>query len=317
MDNNELTQSECLICHQTFATKSLARHIGKKHNIKFETYILQYKYNNQSPLCACGCKQKTIWNVVLKDFAKYCHLHHPRSRIKSDEEKAKIGHTNSIIQTKRFQENPELCKKYAEILKSGRTPEAEQRRIEATKEAYNNMTIEEKQEKFSVRLRNRWSSGQMISTKEKANNTLRERFKNNEYDLTERNKKVSERITQMYLEGKMHRLFKHSEYFSLKMQKTFHCRSSFELKFMQLLDSLEEVTFWEYEFCAIKYIFLESEHRYIPDFHVIKNNEHFLVEVKPLGLRLYDKNVAKRNAAIEFCKQQNWQYLEWQTGDSF
>lgn len=163
---------------------------------------------------------------------------------------------------------------------------------------------------MSARLRERWSSNSMFEASKKATATWKERFLAGKYDFIERNKKISETVSKMYVDGEMQ--FSTGRYESTKMLKHFHYRSSWELLLMQSLDNDVSVLSWEYEFVSIPYELDGIKRRYVPDFHVIyENGLHVLLEVKPQALRDIKRNIVKRQAAIDFCEKNGWEYREW------
>jgi hypothetical protein len=101
--------------------------------------LIVCKDNNIKPLCKCGCGNENIWSIARQDYNDYNKLHHPRSRVKSQEEKDKIGATNSINRKLYFEQHPEQRLISSLRLRSGITPESEQKRLEATKRAYDDV----------------------------------------------------------------------------------------------------------------------------------------------------------------------------------
>ena len=77
--------------------------------------------------------------------------------------------------------------------------------------------------------------------------------------------------------------------------RTFSMRSSWEVKFAQLLDSMS-IPF-EYESFQIRYFYNNSFHSYYPDFIITGTN--ILFEVKPYSQIVYKINQAKQRASIE------------------
>lgn len=109
-------------------------------------------------------------------------------------------------------------------------------------------------------------------------------------------------------------------------------RSSWERRFMRYCDTNEKVLKWASEEIAIKYYnpVKKRRARYFPDFYVEyidKENKRrkILVEVKPaketqppkykkktksslIAEALYSQNVAKWEAAKDFCLDQGWEF---------
>lgn len=111
-------------------------------------------------------------------------------------------------------------------------------------------------------------------------------------------------------------------------------RSSWERKFMVWCDNTISVKKWSNESIAIKYFNTldEKYHKYFVDFFVeLTNDKKYLIEIKPnaqlkeptlknntkskkkIDNFLYEQkqyitNVAKWNAAYEFCIQRGWEF---------
>lgn len=298
MSSSELEETnvckECL--KECISSEFLRRHV-KSHKISYQQYVLKWKYEGIEPECKCGCGNKTNWSGVSKDYCKYFSGHQSRGRIKSDDEKRRIGEKNAINMRRYMKENPDVAKKANERLRKGITPESEARRIETLRNYYKNLSQEEK-EKISKHAKNLWTNSRdiMMAAAAKGGKTHTKRFLNGEYDNTERNKKISETVTKMYLEGSFK--FGKGYYKSTKTNLDCYYRSS-----------------WESEFTSIPYEYLGATHKYIPDFHVEKIDGHYLIEVKPMALRSIDRNIAKRLVALEYCAQNNWTYQEWEPSD--
>jgi len=111
-------------------------------------------------------------------------------------------------------------------------------------------------------------------------------------------------------------------------------RSGWELKFMLYVDSHPEIVEWGSEEFSIPYRSpIDNRiHRYFPDFYLKKKtkdgkNQTMVVEIKPLKQTIEPQkqnkktkryinevmtwgiNSSKWQAAQEFCKERNWQFL--------
>lgn len=82
---------------------------------------------------------------------------------------------------------------------------------------------------------------------------------------------------------------------------TFTTRSSYENRFVQMLESDESVISFIYEPYKIEYIYLKKKCNYIPDFlvHYFDGHEE-LIEVKPSKMVYWSKNKAKIKAGHLF-----------------
>lgn len=305
----------CEECNETFESDNQRNRHVKVHGHSLESYVLKFKHNDIKPTCACTCGGIPAWNIASKDYAKFVHGHHAYGRKKSDDEKRRIGEKNAINMTRFFKENHDIAIERGKQLFDSRTPEVEVHRIQSTRNAYANMTIEDKQ-KFSDHTKQLWAraGGLMQEAHVRACQTYHERSQNGEYDFTERNDKLSQVISQKYVDGDWK--FTKGFYTSVKTKIDHYYRSSWELQYMQILDNDENVVMWESEFTSIIYEFGGAIHRYVPDFHVIRlNDKHQLIEIKPQALRITERNTLKREAAKKFCESKNWEYVEWEPID--
>lgn len=87
-----------------------------------EQYTLKWVYDNKRPTCKCGCGEETKWNIASADFTKYIHGHHAFHRVKTDEEKLKIGKKNSENMKRYMSENPEVAQKRIQSMNAAITP---------------------------------------------------------------------------------------------------------------------------------------------------------------------------------------------------
>lgn len=302
------TSVMCKECNVEFESQEFVyRHI-RSHCVTTQEYVLKYQHNGIIPTCHCGCFEKTTWNVGLKNYTTFVHGHHAKGRIKSAEEKAKIGAKNSVNMKRWMAQHPDVAKKQIDAMKSTKTPESEAKRIKATCEAYSVMTLEDKQ-RFSNHIKKLWNDGTLAKAHIKASATFKQRYADGHYDFTERNDKISATITQRYLDGGFE--WSTGQHTSSKTGKICNYRSSWELTYMQLLDCDESVVTWNYEPFSIPYVFEGVSRRYIPDFHVIRDTQEYIVEVKPDNLIGTPMNEAKREAAISFCDKNNLTYTTW------
>lgn len=307
MDNNE--ERTCKECSKEFDTAEQVRRHVRSHGTTYQKYVLKWKYDGISPKCRCGCGEETSWNVQLKDFAEHVLGHHAWGRKKSDDEKRRIGEKNSINMKRYLKENPDIAKQRIDHARSLITPESEARRIETLHNTYASMSEQQKKE-FSDHGKALWQSGIMDAARVKAAETFKQRNINGEYDFTQRNENLSKSISQKYLDGGFE--WSKGKYTSTKTNKECYYRSSWELTYMQSLDSDVDVVSWESEFVRIPYKLDDNNRFYVPDFHVVKiDGSNLLVEIKPHDLRNHPMNIAKRIAAIAYCKAMGWTYAQW------
>lgn len=299
----------CRECNEVFNDPEQVRRHLRKHGMTFQQYSLRHFYGGVEPTCRCGCGQKTAWNVASKGYAEHILGHHAWGRKKSDDEKRRIGEKNAANMKRFYEEYPELAEAQASLMRQHLTPEIEEQRIEATRQAYAAMSSADKQS-FRDRTRQRWIAGEMNEPHAKAAETFKQKSTNGDYDFSERNEKLSKVISQKYVDGTWE--FTKGTYVSTKSGRECYYRSSWELLLMQELDIDPDVADWESEFTSIPYVFDGSQHRYVPDFKVVRSAITQIVEVKPKNLRNIERNIAKRQAALAYCERLGWQYVEWE-----
>jgi hypothetical protein len=104
--------------------------------------------------------------------------------------------------------------------------------------------------------------------------------------------------------------FKTGYFYSKKNNKNLFFRSGFESEFYKILEHKKDVTRYSAEPCEIEYFYEGCKHRYIPDIFVEYNDgKKELWEIKPKSQTKLPKNVAKWQAANEFCKKRNWDFV--------
>jgi hypothetical protein len=303
-------ENKCYECGEIFDSQEYVNRHIKKHKITLQAYILKWKHDEKLPTCACGCGKPTLWNVAQKNYTTYVHGHHMVGRTPTEETKEKIGRANSTKMKEYMQQNPDIAKQRVKQMLDGRTPESEVYRIEKSKAAIANETLEQRG-KRSIHAKKLWNNGKLRDAHIKASKTWKARHATGVYAeaFEIARMKLSQIMTQKYLDGGFQ--WAHGFHISTKTQRKSYYRSSWELQFMNILDVDPDVIDWESEFTSIPYLFEGNEHRYVPDFHVTRINGNQLVEIKPISLRQIPRNIAKRDAAIKFCDDIKWEYIEW------
>jgi hypothetical protein len=304
----------CRECNKQFDNSESVRRHQRSHD-GYEAYVLKWKWKGKRPSCACGCGTSTGWNVAAKDYARYTGNHGGKStlgRARTTEEKLAIG-TKNAINTKLWTmlNQEKAMHKVVAMNIANLNPSVAAKRIEAAREAYRNLTNEQRQ-RFRDHTTSLWQDQRpiMITAHNKAVSTFKERALQGQYDFTTRNENLSKAITKLYLEGG----FKWSigEYTSHKTGEVIFYRSSWELEYAKLLDQDNTVTTWDYEPFAIKYILGKKKKNYVPDFLVTYSDGTVeIVEVKPFALEDTNVNRAKRLAALELCNKNGWTYASW------
>jgi len=105
---------------------------------------------------------------------------------------------------------------------------------------------------------------------------------------------------------------KHGYFASTKNPNPIFYRSSYELKALEILEKNDQVLKITGEPFSIPYFYEGVMKNYIPDFLVeMVGNKCKLIEVKPKALANTQKNVLKKETAINFCKLNDMEYSEW------
>lgn len=106
------------------------------------------------------------------------------------------------------------------------------------------------------------------------------------------------------------RPFKTGFFNSRKNSKKLYFRSGLECEFYKILESKSDVVRYTAEPLEINYFYEGASHRYIPDIFVEYNDgKKELWEIKPKSQTKMPKNVAKWQAANEYCKKRNWNFI--------
>ena len=106
------------------------------------------------------------------------------------------------------------------------------------------------------------------------------------------------------------------KYRSRKSGVVYDYKSSWEAIYMDKLDSNPQISEWVYEPVFVCYLHEAKVKKYIPDFLVtLKSGRKILVEIKPERMRNISSNVAKRNAVLQKCDEEKWEYYEWSPGE--
>jgi hypothetical protein len=97
---------------------------------------------------------------------------------------------------------------------------------------------------------------------------------------------------------------------SKKLGKKINCRSSYEKDVIEdIFENDDSVISFEYEPCVISYKFDGKTRKYFPDFLVdLDSGNKMLVEVKPECFVSDSINIAKFEAAINYCKDNNLKF---------
>ena len=104
--------------------------------------------------------------------------------------------------------------------------------------------------------------------------------------------------------------FKTGYFTSKKNNKALYFRSNFECEFYKILEKKTDVVRYNAECLEIEYYFNGTVHRYIPDILVeYTNGKKQVWEIKPKNQTKLPRNLAKWQAANEYCRKRNWEFM--------
>lgn len=302
--------TKCKLCKREF--NRLSRHVRQTHGIEYRDYLVEHEYGGLVPKCACGgCDEDAPYTRSQgESFKKYVHGHHARVRVRSEEERQKIGEKNSVNMTRFFEENPEIGLERNRQLRSGITEEIEERRIEKSnvwKRSDDGRKI------ASLRLKKTWSENRemMEEAAKQGGQTARDGFASGRLVRTEEQKDaISSSITQKYLDGGFQ--WSRGKHISSKLlgRDFAYYRSSWELRHMMEMDTDQTVVSYQYEPHSIYYEFDGRTRRYVPDFLVKFSDGHLeLQEVGVKSVKALVRNVQKQEAGRKWASsQENCQF---------
>jgi hypothetical protein len=250
--------------------------------MRYNDYVVKHDLADVWPQCKCGCGASV--KFLCGKFMDYVGGHYHKGKKKSDECKRKLSEANQ----NRFV-SEETKKKHS--VATTRYHREHPEFTEATR----------------IRMKNRIVSEE---TKQRMSVTRSLRIKSGEIKINK--DKISSSIVDLYINNGLK--WAKGSYESTKTKKINHYRSSWELQLMKELDVDADVVTWQHEPIVLNYNLSGNVKRYIPDFIVQRSSNTQLVEVKPNKLRSTPMNSAKRVAAIEYCVQKGWEYVEWEPG---
>lgn len=104
--------------------------------------------------------------------------------------------------------------------------------------------------------------------------------------------------------------FKTGSFYSKKNNKQLHFRSGMECEFYKILEKRRDVVRYSAECLEIEYNFQGRTRRYIPDILVeFTNGKKQLWEIKPKNQTKLPKNLAKWEAANNYCQKRNIEFI--------
>lgn len=125
--------------------------------------------------------------------------------------------------------------------------------------------------------------------------------------------------SEKYLKGwKPFKGSKEGQYFSDKINKNIHYRSSYELVAYKLLDKDDSVKFYEVEAIRIPYFWKEIKRYYIPDIKATRVDDSIeIIEIKAAWQLGDFRTIEKMLAAKNYCLKNNWKYSVWTERELF
>jgi hypothetical protein len=122
--------------------------------------------------------------------------------------------------------------------------------------------------------------------------------------------KCSRLMTQRILDGKFNPKTRgHGLHIISTKGGSFTTKSTYETKYVEILEHDENVLFFKYEPSRIEYIIDGIRKLYIPDFLVFRVDRIELVEVKPSKLINIGRNPAKFEAAERYCIGEGFDFV--------
>ena len=113
------------------------------------------------------------------------------------------------------------------------------------------------------------------------------------------------------IKNKKTKRYKVGSFYSLKMNKKFIYRSSWECRFYKCLDEDYNVVEYNAEPFGIEYVYQNKIRHYYPDI-LLKNNLTFkLIEIKPQRMVEKPENKAKFEAAKKYCSENSLLFEVW------
>lgn len=281
--------------------------------MNYEEYLIEHEHSGQRPKCECGCGDDAPYTKSQGEgFKKFIHGHHARGRMKTEEEKQKIGEANSVKMKKYLADNPDVVRDKVQSMRSGHT---EQTREIINQKLSDYNRSDEGRERASAHMKEMWQEDRetMDAARIKATETFKERIADGTYrdaggfGSEQWRDRVSHGISQKYLEGGFE--WSRGEYLSSKTGKKSYYRSSWELRRMEELDTDQTVTTWRHEPFFLDYEFEGKKRRYLPDFLVeYADGSKFLEEIGVKVLKDSLRNQAKFDAARILCSERGWQF---------
>lgn len=130
--------------------------------------------------------------------------------------------------------------------------------------------------------------------------------------LKETVEKISDSVSKLYLKGFRPKTSYDDGWVTTRIGEKVYCRSSYEKKAVDILNSFEDVITIRTEPLRISYEINGIRRYYLPDFLIsMTNGDLYLIEVKPKSQIKEERNQIKFAAACNYAEEHNMIFLIW------
>lgn len=271
LNQNQIMKKQCQNCKQEFETRK------EKTVFCSISCSNSNRTNDEVTLICKECNQSFTKPYILRDVL-FCS----RSCATTHQNKIMYAEGNDIIRNK-------ISETQKDQFSSGK-------RIHSF--LGKNLTDEHKENISKTRIENGSAAGE--------NNPMFGKHHSNKT-----REKQSQIRTDKILNGEYHKWFSRGKTYSHKMGREFYFQSSWERDFISKIDSDKSISSFYTTPFSIDYVYLEHKRKYIPDLMLTKNNQTFIVEIKPSCFLEAKINLAKFKAAKEYCDEKGFIFEVW------
>lgn len=277
----------CPICQiQVKNHKGMSYHFTTYHKIDYIKYLVE---NKLIEIPKCKYCNNDIDVISKKSKGRQTILNHPEELIYCSNECKFNDEDYKKTLSKIGKKGWEVALKNLE-----RTEEHKRKISETTKQNWQNPEIRDKMVESA--------KGKVFTKEHRQNisNALLGVPKSEEHK-----RKNREQMVNRYLTGKGVS-FKY-KFYSKKNNKTFHLKSSYELRMAKILEQSDKIKIYNYESIVLN---REDGKVYIPDFYFILNGKQYLVEIdRYIGFKEKYGYGWKLELARQYCKKMGWIFL--------
>jgi len=174
---------------------------------------------------------------------------------------------------------------------------------------------EESKRKMSKTRKRKIASGEIITPfmsedKTGDNNPAWGKNRRSKKDIIKLSEKKSKIMTDLIMNGKIK--YNYGKFYSDRLKKEFNYRSSYELRFFEIIENISSIINYEYESLRIPYTYKGKKRSYIPDFLItIEDGSKIIVEVGVYTFKIYkdEKTECKHKATIGYCIKNNIEFF--------